>query len=74
MRYWLREYKQWETYPQIYLNGQLLGGLDRVKELVAKGQFDKIVPQSSKQEEPENKFNLMVKENDNIAFTSAFSF
>jgi glutaredoxin-related protein len=37
MRYWLRAYKNWPTYPQVYVKGQFVGGLDIVKDLVAKG-------------------------------------
>jgi len=27
----LKEYSKWPTYPQLYANGQLLGGLDVVR-------------------------------------------
>ena len=37
MRYWVRHYSNWPTYPQIYSQGKLVGGLDVVKDLVAKG-------------------------------------
>ena len=37
MRYWLRAYKDWPTYPQMYINGKLIGGLDIIKEIVQKG-------------------------------------
>ena len=33
MRYWLRHYKNWPTYPQLYINGKFIGGLDLIKEL-----------------------------------------
>lgn len=34
----LKEYSNWPTYPQIYKNGELVGGLDIVKELLASGE------------------------------------
>jgi glutaredoxin-related protein len=37
MRYWLRNYAGWPTYPQVYSQGKLIGGLDVCKDLVAKG-------------------------------------
>lgn len=37
MRYWLRNYSGWPTYPQIYSQGKLIGGLDVCKELIQKG-------------------------------------
>lgn len=36
MRYWLRHYGGWPTYPQIFMDGKLIGGLDVLKELIAK--------------------------------------
>lgn len=37
MRNWLRYYNKWPTYPQLYINGELIGGLDKTKELIAQG-------------------------------------
>jgi glutaredoxin-related protein len=37
MRYWLRDCCGWPTYPQMYSQGKLIGGLDVCKELIAKG-------------------------------------
>lgn len=33
VRQGLKEYSNWPTYPQLYVNGKLIGGLDIVKEL-----------------------------------------
>jgi Grx4 family monothiol glutaredoxin len=33
----LKEYSDWPTYPQLYVNGALAGGLDIVKEMIADG-------------------------------------
>lgn len=74
MRYWLREYGNWPTYPQVFVNGKFIGGLDIIKESVAKGEFSNQIPPSAKTEDPEKKFNLLTSENENIAFTNAFSF
>jgi glutaredoxin len=74
MRYWLRSYKNWPTYPQLYINGQFVGGLDIVKDLVAKGEFAKLIPDSSKIQDPEQKYKLLTTENEVIAFTNNFSF
>jgi len=48
MRYWARHYSQWSTYPQIFINGRLIGGLDKIKELVDNGEFSKMIPASCK--------------------------
>jgi Grx4 family monothiol glutaredoxin len=29
----LKEYSSWQTYPQIYVNGQFIGGLDIMKQM-----------------------------------------
>ena len=39
VRQGLKIYSDWPTYPQVYVNGELVGGLDIVKELVASGEF-----------------------------------
>ncbi len=31
----VQEYSQWPTYPQLYVNGELLGGCDIVLEMQA---------------------------------------
>jgi glutaredoxin-related protein len=39
----LKEYSNWKTYPQLYIKGELIGGLDIVKELIAEGEFEGMV-------------------------------
>ena len=40
----LKSYSDWPTYPQLYANGELLGGLDIVKELVEGGELMSSLP------------------------------
>ena len=35
----LKEYSSWPTYPQLYVNGQLVGGCDIVIDLYKKGEL-----------------------------------
>lgn len=35
----MKVFSDWPTFPQIYLNGQFLGGCDIVLEMQANGQF-----------------------------------
>jgi Grx4 family monothiol glutaredoxin len=35
----LKTYSDWHTYPQVYVNGELVGGLDIVKELQENGEL-----------------------------------
>jgi len=35
VRQGLKTYSDWPTYPQVYVKGELIGGLDIIKELLA---------------------------------------
>jgi Grx4 family monothiol glutaredoxin len=39
VRQGLKEYSDWPTYPQLYVQGELVGGLDIVKELNESGEL-----------------------------------
>ena len=43
IRQGLKEFSQWPTYPQVYLNGELIGGLDIVKEMILDGSFSRLL-------------------------------
>lgn len=40
VRQGLKEYSDWPTYPQLYVKGELVGGLDIIKELQSSGELD----------------------------------
>ncbi|XP_050667123.1 glutaredoxin 3 [Leptidea sinapis] len=40
VRQGLKVYSDWPTYPQVYVNGDLIGGLDIIKELQANGELE----------------------------------
>lgn len=39
VRQGLKEFSDWPTYPQLYVRGELVGGLDIVKELKESGEL-----------------------------------
>lgn len=39
MREGLKEHSRWPTYPQLYVDGQLVGGCDIVREMHARGEL-----------------------------------
>ena len=39
VREWMKKYSEWPTYPQVYLNGEMLGGVDIVEQMVNSGEF-----------------------------------
>ena len=47
----LKEFSKWPTYPQLYIQGELVGGLDIVKELIETGEFQDQLPKQANQEE-----------------------
>jgi len=47
----LKDYSNWRTYPQLYINGELIGGLDVIKELHQSGEFISKVPKDCKKTE-----------------------
>lgn len=43
IRQGLKAYSQWPTYPQIYVNGEFLGGLDIFVDLMHSGELQPIL-------------------------------
>jgi len=39
IRQGLKTYSDWPTYPQLYVNGELIGGLDIIKEMAEEGNL-----------------------------------
>jgi monothiol glutaredoxin len=39
----LKEFSSWPTFPQLYVDGQLVGGCDIVKEMYASGELHKLL-------------------------------
>ncbi|XP_018581988.1 glutaredoxin 3 [Scleropages formosus] len=44
VRQGLKTYSNWPTYPQVYVNGELVGGLDIIKELVESKELTNTFP------------------------------
>ena len=43
----LEEYTQWPTVPQIFINGEFIGGCDIVTELFERGELQKLIEKTS---------------------------
>lgn len=39
VRQGLKKFSNWPTYPQVYVNGDLIGGLDIIKEVKESGEL-----------------------------------
>ncbi|KAG2463121.1 GLRX3 protein, partial [Polypterus senegalus] len=44
VRQGLKTFSNWPTYPQVYVSGELVGGLDIIKELAQSGELEKTCP------------------------------
>jgi monothiol glutaredoxin len=47
----LKVYSSWPTYPQLYINGELVGGCDIILEMSESGELSEKVKAASKQAE-----------------------
>lgn len=43
VRQGIKEYANWPTIPQLYVNGEFIGGCDIVSEMYASGELKKIL-------------------------------
>ncbi|KTG33158.1 hypothetical protein cypCar_00043799, partial [Cyprinus carpio] len=43
VRQGLKTYSNWPTFPQLYVKGELIGGLDIVKELKENGELASVL-------------------------------
>ncbi len=43
----LYRYADWPTFPQLYINGELVGGCDIIMEMFESGELKKMVQQTS---------------------------
>lgn len=43
IRQGIKEYSDWPTIPQLYINGEFVGGCDIVKELHANGELESML-------------------------------
>lgn len=59
IRNWNRLYSGWKTYPQMWVNKSFLGGVDKIKELIASNEFESLLPKDL--ESKEEKRNRLLK-------------
>eukprot|EP00043_Microstomoeca_roanoka_P016683 m.171815 g.171815 ORF g.171815 m.171815 type:complete len:364 (-) comp16507_c2_seq2:174-1265(-) len=51
VRQGLKAFSNWPTYPQLYIDGELIGGLDITKELAESGELKQMLPKAKSEEE-----------------------
>src|SRR3954466_14198631 len=43
----IKEYANWPTIPQLYVNGEFVGGSDIIKEMYQSGELQKLLQEST---------------------------
>ncbi|MBK9117576.1 MAG: Grx4 family monothiol glutaredoxin [Betaproteobacteria bacterium] len=47
IRQGIKAYANWPTIPQLYVNGEFVGGCDIVREMYASGELQKLLPRQT---------------------------
>jgi Grx4 family monothiol glutaredoxin len=42
-REWLKRHSNWPTFPQVYVRGELIGGVDVVEQMINQGEFAELI-------------------------------
>jgi monothiol glutaredoxin len=45
IRQGIKDYSNWPTIPQLYINGEFIGGSDILMEMYESGELQKLIPQ-----------------------------
>jgi len=43
----IKDYSSWPTIPQLYVNGEFVGGSDIMQEMYQSGELQKVLPQEA---------------------------
>ena len=68
IRQWLKFYSNWPTFPQVFIDGKFVGGIDVVTELIEENEFDEMMPDVCKKLSPEAALEEMFSNFAVIAF------
>lgn len=68
IRQWLKFYSKWPTFPQIFINGSFVGGVDVVCDLITEGEFDEMIPDACRPLPPGEALKEFLKSNRLVCF------
>lgn len=57
----LKKFSNWPTYPQVYANGELLGGLDVIKGMIEEGELDDAIPAAARKQNGASDINAQLE-------------
>jgi monothiol glutaredoxin len=44
MKEWVKQYSQWPTFPQVFVNGKFMGGSEMIIDMIESEEFLSIIP------------------------------
>jgi Grx4 family monothiol glutaredoxin len=64
VRQGLKTFSDWPTFPQLYIDGELIGGLDIVKDMQEEGELTKVIQKaaSKKAEELNSRLRKLIQQ------------
>ncbi|KAL2630263.1 hypothetical protein R1flu_014949 [Riccia fluitans] len=70
VRQGLKTYSNWPTYPQLYVQGELLGGCDIITEMHQSGELKQTFADSGLLEKPslEDRLRQLINQSENVLF------
>ena len=64
----LKEFSKWPSYPMLYVNGKFVGGLNFLKDAMAKGGLALIIPSTEIKISNNEKIAVLVRKSFFMAF------
>ena len=68
LRGWLRIYHGWKTFPQLYINGKLIGGCDTLKGLIENGKIEALLPEECTKKVAIGELENIISKNKTVLF------
>jgi glutaredoxin len=71
LREWIKVYSGWKTLPQLFINGEIVGGVDILNELISEGEFLGMIPKENIKGNPKLEIQSILQEEDIILITTS---
>lgn len=65
VRQGLKKFSNWPTYPQLFIKGELIGGLDIVQEMKESGELEEMIPRAKSLDE---RLKLLISQSNVVLF------
>lgn len=68
IRQWLKYYSNWPTFPQIFIEGKFVGGVDIVCDMISDNEFNELLPANCMPLPPKEALSEFLKEHNLVCF------